>query len=100
MTPAHQHAELGYWIGVPYWGRGFATEAAGAVAALGFESLGLHRIFAHVHAGNIASQRVLEKIGMRHEGRSREHVRKWDLFVDCENYGLLADEIRVGKSSE
>jgi RimJ/RimL family protein N-acetyltransferase len=99
MTPAHRHAELGYWIGVPYWGRGFATEAAGAVAAWGFESLGLHRIFAHVHAGNIASQRVLEKIGMRHEGRSREHVRKWDRFVNLENYGLLAGEIRAGKSS-
>jgi RimJ/RimL family protein N-acetyltransferase len=99
IKPAHSHAELGYWIGVPYWGQGLATEAASAVVAFGFESLGLHRIYANVHAGNIASQRVLEKIGMRHEGRSREHVRKWDRFVDLENYGVLAGEIRGGKSS-
>ena len=99
ITPEHQRAELGYWIGVPYWGQGIATEAAGAVAAFGFESLKLHRIHAFVHAGNNASQRVLEKIGMRHEGQSREHVRKWDRFVDLENYGVLAGEIRVGKSS-
>ena len=99
ITAVHRHAELGYWIGVPYWGQGFAREAASAVMSFGFESLQMHRIFAHVHAGNIASQRVLEKIGMRHEGRSREHARKWDRFVDLENYGVLAGEIRVGKSS-
>ncbi len=47
--------------------------------------------------GNIASQRVLEKIGMRHEGRSREHIHKWDRFIDLENYGLLAAEFRGRK---
>jgi RimJ/RimL family protein N-acetyltransferase len=99
IKPTHSHAELGYWIGVPYWGQGFATEAASAVVSFGFESLQLHRIYATVHSGNVASQRVLEKIGMRHEGRSREHVRKWDRFVDLENYGVLAGEIRDGKSS-
>ena len=61
--------------------------------------LGLHRIYAHHFAGNTASQRVLEKIGMRHEGRSRQHIRKWDQFVDVENYGLLAEEFRGGESA-
>jgi RimJ/RimL family protein N-acetyltransferase len=37
---------------------------------------------------------VLEKIGMRHEGRSRQHIQKWNRFVDVENYGLLAEEFR------
>jgi [ribosomal protein S5]-alanine N-acetyltransferase len=94
LTPTHERAELGYWIGVPYWGRGFATEAASAVIMFGFETLKLHRIYAHHFAENHASRRVLEKIGMRHEGRSPQHVRKWNRFVDVENYGLLASEFR------
>jgi ribosomal-protein-alanine N-acetyltransferase len=94
IESAHEHGELGYWIGVPYWGRGFATEAASAVVAFGFETLKLHRIYAHHFAGNHASRRVLEKVGMHHEGRSRQHIRKWNRFVDLENYGLLASEFR------
>src|SRR5271166_4783579 len=42
----HRRAELGYWIGVPYWGNGYATEAARALVKYGFGTLGLHRIFA------------------------------------------------------
>ncbi len=97
INPLQQRAELGYWIGIPFWRRGFATEAASAVVAFGFETLGLHRIHASHFAGNVASQRVLEKIGMRHEGRARGHVRKWDRFIDLENYGLLATEFRTRK---
>lgn len=92
MTHAHQRAELGYWIGVPFWGKGYATEAARAVVAFGFEMLGLNRIYAHHFTENAASGRVLVKIGMRHEGRSRQHIKKWDRFVDVENYGLLRSE--------
>jgi [ribosomal protein S5]-alanine N-acetyltransferase len=92
IAPASRRAELGYWIGVPYWGRGFATEAAGAVLQFGFEALGLRKIHATHFAGNIASQRVLEKIGMRHEGCFRAHAVKWDQEIDLENYGMLACE--------
>ncbi|MCU1342536.1 MAG: acetyltransferase [Candidatus Acidoferrum typicum] len=99
ITPAHERAELGYWIGVPYWGQGFATEAAGAVITFGFETLRLNRIHASHFAGNTASQRVLEKIGMRHEGPSRQHIRKWNRFIDLENYGLLASEFRGASTS-
>jgi RimJ/RimL family protein N-acetyltransferase len=99
ITPAHERAELGYWIGVPYWGQGFATEAASAVLAFGFETLRLNRIHASHFAGNSASQRVLEKIGMRHEGPSRQHIKKWNRFIDLENYGLLASEFRGAKTS-
>ena len=90
----HRRAELGYWIGVPFWGKGYATEAAGAAVAFGFETLRLRWIYAHHFSENTASQRVLEKIGMRHEGRSRQHVQKWDRFVDVENYGILAEEFQ------
>ena len=99
ISPAHERAELGYWIGVPYWGQGFATEAASAVIAFGFETLRLNRIYATHFAGNTASQHVLEKIGMRHEGPSRQHLRKWNRFIDLENYGLLASEFRDAKAS-
>jgi ribosomal-protein-alanine N-acetyltransferase len=92
IAPAHARAELGYWIGVPFWGQGFATEAASAVMAFGFETLRLNRIHASHFAGNTASQRVLENVGLRHEGPSRQHVRKWNRFFDVENYGLLASE--------
>jgi [ribosomal protein S5]-alanine N-acetyltransferase len=92
ITPAHQRAELGYWMGLPHWGNGYATEAAAAVLAFGFETLQMNRIYAYRFAENEASGRVLEKIGMRHEGRSRQHIRKWDRFIDLENYGMLKSE--------
>lgn len=99
FVDAQMRAELGYWIGVPFWGKGFATEAASATVTFGFESLRLHRIYAHHFSGNTASQRVLEKIGMRHEGRFRQHIQKWGRFIDVENYGLLAEEFRSGESA-
>lgn len=92
VEPAHRRAELGYWIGVPYWNRGFATEAARAVTDYGFRDLDLHRIYATVFPKNPASARVLEKIGMALEGRLREHVRKWEVQEDVEYYAVLASE--------
>lgn len=91
----HRHAELGYWIGVPFWGRGYATEAASAVIDCGFRQLGLHRIYASHSTNNPRSGRVLQKIGMRHEGTQRNHVLKWGEFLDLEMYGMLAEDFRV-----
>jgi len=88
----HQHAELGYWLGVPYWGKGYATEAAREMLRHGFEDLQLHRIFASHFKHNPASGNVLKKLGMRREGCQREHLRKWDQFVDSELYGILRRE--------
>jgi [ribosomal protein S5]-alanine N-acetyltransferase len=86
----HRRAELGYWIGVPYWGRGYATEASMAMVEYGFETLKLQRIFASYVPKNVASGRVLQKIGMRHEGYLRAHILKWGEFLDLEMYGMLA----------
>ena len=94
LRPAaqHQHAELGYWIGVPYWGNGYATEATRELLRYGFENLGFHRIFASHFKNNVASGRILKKLGMRYEGCQREHLCKWDQFIDLELYGLLRQE--------
>ena len=88
----HLQAELGYWIGVPYWGQGFATEAARAVVGYGFEMLGLNRIYAHHMTRNPSSGRVLERIGMRREGVLRERVLKWGRFEDVVIYAVLRSD--------
>lgn len=88
----HQHAELGYWLGTAYWGQGYATEAAREMLRYGFDDLHLHRIFASHFKQNPASGRILKKLGMRKEGCQREHLRKWDRFIDSELYGILRAE--------
>jgi RimJ/RimL family protein N-acetyltransferase len=85
-------AELGYWIGVPYWHRGFATEAAYAVVTFGFQRLGLRRIFARHVTHNYASGRVLQKLGMTHEGTLAEQFAKNNEVFDLESYAILKDE--------
>ena len=61
-------AEMGYWIGESYWGRGFATQAARATSEWAFDEYKLTRIFALVFSHNTASIRVLEKAGFEREG--------------------------------
>ena len=97
----HDRGELGYWLGVQYWGQGYATEAAREMLRYGFEELGLHRIFASHFKHNPASGGILKKLGMRYEGCQREHLRKWDQFVDSELYGILRQEWQIsGKVRE
>lgn len=105
LTPTHDHAELGYWIGKPYWGQGYATEAAAAVLRFGFETLRLHRIHAAFMAHNPASGRVMEKIGMVYEGTLRQHLKKWCHFYDVVKYGILKSDydtlrLRPGKGPQ
>ncbi|HUJ13861.1 MAG TPA: GNAT family N-acetyltransferase [Thermoanaerobaculia bacterium] len=92
VDPTHDRGELGYWIGVPFWGRGYATEAGRAMVRFGFGEQKLQRIFAQVFSRNPASARVLEKIGMRHEGTLRHHLKKWGEYVDVECYGIIRGE--------
>ncbi|MGE0399291.1 MAG: GNAT family N-acetyltransferase [Kofleriaceae bacterium] len=85
-------AELGYWLAASAWGSGIATEACTAAVDFGFRELDLARIYAQVLAGNHASQRVLDKLGMTTEGTKRQHVKKGDKLCDVILYGLLRDE--------
>jgi RimJ/RimL family protein N-acetyltransferase len=71
FTPApNGDAELGYWIGKPYWGQGFATEAASFVMNYGFAKAGVRRFVCKHLTGNPASERVIRKLGFRYVGTS------------------------------
>jgi RimJ/RimL family protein N-acetyltransferase len=89
IVQQHDRAEMGYWIGHPYWGNGYATEAARAILDYGFTELKLNRIFARHLVRNPASGRVMEKIGMTYEGCLRQHVKKWGVYEDVAFYGVL-----------
>ena len=89
-----RRAELGYWLGAADWGKGYATEAADAMLDLGFAELRLERIYAQVLAGNAASCRVLDKLGMTAEGIRRNHVRKGRRLHDVHLFGMLRSEWR------
>lgn len=89
---AHERAELGYWVGVPYWRQGFCTEAARAVLDFGFRDMRLNRIHAHHFVDNPGSGGVLRRIGMRYEGRLRQHIRKEGEWKDLDAYALLRSE--------
>jgi [ribosomal protein S5]-alanine N-acetyltransferase len=95
LHPIHDNAELGYWIGRPYWGCGYATEAAREVVRHGFEDLGLHRIGANHLGSNPASGKVMRKIRMTHEGTRPEHYKQWGGYEDRVEYGLLARDWRA-----
>lgn len=93
----HARAELGYWIAVPAWGRGYATEASVALCEYGFRTLGLYRIEARHLASNVASGAVMAKLGMRPEGVLRGHVVKWNARHDLVICGVLATEWKAAR---
>lgn len=88
----HKRAEMGYDLLKEHWGKGYITEAVGAMVSYGFNELGLERIEATVDSENVASARVLEKNGFQHEGTLRKrfyHDGKWhDEMV----FGLLIND--------
>lgn len=92
LTPTHERGELGYWIGKTYWGNGFGTEAAKAILSLGFESLNLNKIFARAITTNPGSWRIMEKIGMTHEGTLKQHGKRWGQYFDLVYYGFLKED--------
>lgn len=91
-VPRDRRAELGYWLGHPSWGRGFASEAVHRILQWAFAESNLHRVYAQVIASNRRSHRVLQKAGMTLEGTRRGHLRKGRRFVDVDQYGVLRDE--------
>jgi len=82
-------AEIGYWIGEEYWGRGIATAALRAMSETAFSTLGYKRLFAPVLGPNKASMRVLEKCGYSLEGILKREVSKDGSYYDGHYYARL-----------
>lgn len=76
-------AEIGYWLGENYWGRGIATEAVKLLTKYAFSGLGLRRVYAYVFSFNKASARVLEKAGYKLEGKLRKQAVKRGKPIDA-----------------
>ncbi len=85
-------AELGYWIAKPFWGRGYGTEAAGAVITFGFERLDLHKIHASYLEENPASGKVMQKNGMIREGEMKDHFFRDGAYKSVIQYRLTKAE--------
>lgn len=82
-------AEIAYVLAQPYWNRGYATEAVRAAIDFGFASMELNRIEGRCMVENVASARVLEKLGMRYEGAMRQQIRAKGRFRDVRLYAIL-----------
>ena len=89
-----QTAELGYYIAEEYWGKGIMTEAVKQICAYVFAKSDIIRIYAEPFAYNIASCRVLEKVGFQYEGTLRSNAVKNGRVIDMEMYSLLKAEIK------
>lgn len=85
-------AELGYWIGEPYWGKGITTRAVRLLCDYAFNKLNMEKLFAGVFQGNEGSKKVLEKCGFQLEGIARKAVFKNNKFLDEYRYGKMREE--------
>ena len=95
ISTERRQGAIGYVYRRDVWGRGYATEAARALVALGFDRLGMHRIFSYVDVDNVASARVLEKAGMQREGLVRHDVQMRGEWRDSYLYAILEDDPRA-----
>jgi RimJ/RimL family protein N-acetyltransferase len=93
----HRQGEISYGVHPDVWGRGVATAAARELLRIGFADRRLHRIVATCDPRNVASARVIVKLGMTYEGRLRENLLIRDGWRDSDVYSLIEDEWRAGK---
>lgn len=88
----HSRAEIGYALSRRYWGEGYMSEAVNAVIEFGFREMSLNRIMGRCEVHNIASARVMEKVGMQREGILRQHLFVKDRYWDLKIYSILREE--------
>ncbi|WP_129713992.1 GNAT family N-acetyltransferase [Pedobacter sp. SYP-B3415] len=84
-------AEIGYWLGQPFWGKGYATEAVRMLTEHAFSESGIQRIFAGVFSGNLASMRVLEKNSFVCEGIKKAAIFKGGVLLDEHCYARVKE---------
>ncbi len=82
-------AEIGYWLGEPFWGKGIATEAAGLITDYGFNELGFVRIHTGIFEHNIGSMKVLEKNGYKKDGVFEKNIIKNGKMIDEHRYSKI-----------
>lgn len=96
----HKTAEMGYWLGAPYRGKGLMREAVALLLGFGFRKLKLEKVTGRAFAENRASQRVLESNGFKREGLLRKDIVKRGKRHDLLAYGLLKSEYKGLKSAK
>ncbi len=93
VSKNHRNAEVGYFIDVAEWGKGYATEACKRIIDYGFKEHQLNRIYSRCMVRNTASRKVMEKSGMRYEGRHRQEFLKDDVYEDMDYLAILAEDV-------
>ena len=85
----NRNADIGYWLSPAQWGQGVMQECLTKVFEYAFGNMQLHRLEAEVELENIASRKLLEKLGFEHEGRRRQVSWRGERYVDLDYFGLL-----------
>lgn len=83
-----KNAELGYWLAEPWWGKGIISSLIPEMIQYAFHTFDIDRIYARPFGSNLASQRVLEKVGFVLEARIKDNIYKWDRYEDELIYGI------------
>lgn len=92
---AFQNAYMGYYIGAPYAGRGFASEGVALALDYAFGPLGLHRVEANIQPGNAGSLALARRLGFAHEGFSRRYLFIDGAWRDHERFAVLREDWRA-----
>jgi RimJ/RimL family protein N-acetyltransferase len=95
INPHDRAAELGYWIGVPFWGHGYCSEAAGTMIDFGFVVLPIDRVHAHHFERNPASGRVMQKAGMVEEFFKPRGIEKRGVCEDVRGYAITREQWEI-----
>ncbi len=85
-------AEVGYWVGEPFWGRGYATIALKSIIDYGFKNFDINRIYAIPFPSNSASQKVIQKSGLKLEAILKQSMIKNGIIIDEYIYAILRED--------
>ncbi|SDI11830.1 Protein N-acetyltransferase, RimJ/RimL family [Sinosporangium album] len=96
--PGQNSGQIGFALRADQWGQGLGTEVVALLLRLGFDELGLHRVWAARSPHNHVSGRLMEKVGMIEEGRIRDHLRIKDKWRDSIVHSILEHEWRAGRA--
>ncbi|MCD5968355.1 GNAT family N-acetyltransferase [Riemerella anatipestifer] len=86
---AHNKGEIGYWIGLDYWNKGYAKEALARIISFAFNNLKLNKLYASHFSHNLASGKVMESCGMQFEGILKQEILKQGVYLDLCRYSIL-----------